>query len=190
MKSRFFIFAGLCSLIFSTACEKTSSSSQEKTSSNSDVDFAMVNNGLDSLDFILPMSEAKFLRGRIPGLLHKLTPQEVCLAKKILSDYIDVERAKQDTLLNLSDDDLYFLDHVGPPYPLKSYVRQYMAFQQIRGLVVWVNFVKASKVVSSAYDPVNWNSIFRPDGGGNNFGQALVDISHKKVIDFELNAPE
>lgn len=75
------------------------------------------------------------------------------------------------------------------PYPLSKYVRQYLAAQQGDNILVWVNLIGTSEdgSIDTFFD---YNYIIWVEDGGPRFGEALVDLTRKKIIYLSINSRE
>ena len=149
-------------------------------------DSTVVENVVDSLDFVLPESEFEH-RHWLSGEFYELNDDEIANAKEILSNHID-------SILSLPESLQQAEFPMGSPFPLKKYARQYLAAKQKQGdIVVSVTLIATNEDGSlNTYCGKNYHKLIWEwgKGGGTTFGFAMINITKKEITSLSFNRPD
>ena len=162
------------------------SKQNDSTNTSNAKDSTVVENIVDSLDFVLPESE--FVHKHwLSGELHKLNDDEIAKAKEILSNHID-------SILSLPESLQQAEFPMGSPYPLKKYARQYLAAKQKQGdILVSVTLIATNEDGSlNTYYGRNYHKLIWGwgKGGGTTFGFAMINITKKEITSLSFNGSD
>lgn len=146
----------------------------------------------DSLDVILCERGAREMVPR-GTRYHALTSHEMVRARTILARYMAAGGGDTTCIALLdpkTDREISRKVEVRKPLPLREYYRQYMAYEQLADGHILVRIGLAAYVGTGGYPSVIRRlseEIYIVHDGGIRYGEAVVDLTLGRVVQFHLN---